>query len=174
MSDVYLPSNVSDMRAVSETEAAEMARTFLKAVGLEPICLQVVLSVHFVAVSHFQALDVVEGKKCTGWVVGGFMPHLELSDAQISTPIEAIAIYTSYFFDWLSAKGQSIDTGDVPVYRTAPFWEPLSYTPGYEDHRMGAITSFLSWHLIPSGMTDIHHPDIWEMCVRKGWIPAKK
>lgn len=165
-----IPSQYADFTPVSQAETEELAKSLLQFLDVDHAELELSLLVHFVGVCHFKGKDRQTGRNATGWIVGGGLPHLELSDNEIKTPIEALAIYALYEKTWLDAKGIPKDDGSVPIYRVPPKWTPLTFSPGWEVWRMGALTSFLAWTLVRKNADALMHPEIRERCMRRGWI----
>lgn len=167
-----LPPLVADIPPIAQEEALQLAAQFLGAVGLREPHLTLELHAHFVAVFRFCATQVNNLSSASGWVVGGSMPHLELNDQEIQTPIEALAIYALYERTWLNAKGMPAPDGSVPIYRVPPDWAPLTFTPGFEDWRMGARVSFIAWNIVRKNPEFLLHADIRAACCKRGWIAA--
>ena len=165
-----IPPRYVDLPSVSQTEAEMLAHSFLRFSGVDHAELELSLLIHFVAVFHFKGKDKETGTSVSGWLVGGRLPHLPLSDLEIQTPIEALAIYALYERTWIDAKGVPDTDGSVPIYRIPYDWEPLSFPHGFKAWRMGALTSFIAWTLIPMNTNALLHPEIREKCCRRGWI----
>lgn len=165
-----IPPSIETIAGISSFDARELAEGFLERLGLLNVELDLLLHIHFIAVFRFSGINSVSGARGTGWVIGGRLPHLELNDLEIETPLEALAIYALYERSWLDAKGIPDSKGNVPVYRVPPDWNPLSYTPGFKDSRLGAITSYIAWNLIPKNRHALIHPDILAKCEERGWF----
>lgn len=161
---------VADIEAITEGEARTLAQSFLESQGVKNVKLDITLHIRFLAVFRFAAVSAKSGKHASGWVIGGRAPHLELNDTEISTPIEALAIYALYLHRWIDFKGIPDPEGSVPIYRVPPSWNPLSFTPGFEESHLGAITSYIAWNLVRKNPDVLPHPDIREKCIRRGWI----
>lgn len=168
-----LTAEIADADPVlCEAWARDYIETFI---GCALADLRMDLLARFIAVFHYRG--VRDERALGGWIVTGNMPLLSLSDEEISTPIEALAIYAYFLIPWLDAKGQVAECDDLPDYRVPPDWQLLTLNGTYEDSRIDAITSFISWRLIEANESEIVHPEIREYCYRRGWLarpPATK
>lgn len=167
-----VPPYYSDWNPVSREEATRLAESYLRSLGIRVVSMELAGHALFIAVFRFKGWDEVVDRGVSGWVVGGTIPHLYLSDLEIQTSIEALAIYALYERAWLNAKGLAAEDGSVPVYKVPPSWDPLTFNPGFKASRMGAVTSFIAWHLLPSNREKLVHKDIVEKCRMRGWLGA--
>jgi hypothetical protein len=161
---------IRDLPNVTKEQAETNAVSFLDHEGLENISIELALHILFIAVFHFTAKQKGRDEPLTGWVVGGHLPHLELNDSEIKTPIEALAIYALYERVWLDAKGVQQDDGRIPPYRLAPDWNLVSYATDLTRIRMGAMTSYIQWNILQANASHIRHEEIRERCIRRGFL----
>lgn len=131
--------------------------------------MQMELAVRYIVVFRYRGKDS-DGEALGGWIITGNMPLLALNDEEITTPMEALAIYCYFLIPWLDAKGVIDPEGNLPDYRVPPDWLPLAFHGGYEESRIGGITAFIQWKLIEANEEEIVHPDIREYCYRRGWL----
>lgn len=150
-----------------------LTRSFLTHDGqLELENLELRLAIRFLNVFHFRGRYWSDGEPYSGWVVGGNCPFLEFNDDEIETPMEALAMYSWFIMIWAMKKGVDDPPGSIPVYRVAPNWEPLSFFPGFDESRIGAITSFIGWKLVGEYLDEIRHPEVRARCIQRGWFNA--
>lgn len=161
---------LDDIASVTKEASELLTKSFLQHDGRIVKRLSLELLVRFVSVYRYEASDPDESGEYSGWVIGGNIPFLELSDEEVNTPIEAIAVYALSLYPWLRAKGVDQPVGSIAAYCVPPHWHPLTFAPGYEESRIGGITTFMEWHLIPANPTDVLHPEIRECCVQRGWL----
>jgi len=169
-SSINVPAHLAELPALEPAASRLQAHSFLQAKGLQIDGVELALHVHILDVFRFRGRDPNLCGTVSGWVVGGFAPHLELSDEEIKTPVEALAIYALYMLDWVAAKGVQREDGSVPDYREPEQWEPLTYDHGFKRWHMGSILNFIAWSVLKHYQADLVHPDIRAMCVRKGWL----
>lgn len=163
------PPLIADLPRASVEQAEVLAERYLQALGISSVRLEIELHFRFVSVFRFVGFCAREGRNETGWVIGGSVPHLKLSDLEITTPIEALAIYSYFVRLWIDNKGLPQADGSVPEYRLPPSWELLLYED-FQASRLGIYTAYFGWHLVCENPTEVKHPDILDMCKRKGWI----
>lgn len=165
-----VPPAVADMESLTPDEVLSLTRSFLESGGVAQFKAELAMLAHVVSVVSFSGIDQATGQPCSGWVVGGRAPHLEISDAEVSTPIEALAIYCLYMADWSAAKGVLDAEGSVPAYRIPPDWSLLPYGPESKSWRLGHFLSFMEWNLVKKNAQHVLHPVIREKCTTRGWI----
>lgn len=125
----------------------------------------------YIAVLHFEGLDLSRKEKFTAWLVGGNLPHLELGDEEIANPIEALAIYVHVSYAWTAKKGIDPGDGSIADYRVPPNWELLNYYTFLEDGwPLGAICSDIGFSIVPANKEHITSPGVREICERHGWL----
>lgn len=165
--DYPLTADIPDADPLlSESWARDFIENFI---GCEIEELHFELLLRFLAVFRYRGRDA-DGAPTGGWIVTGNTPLLALNDDEITTPLEALAIYSYYLIPWCFAKGVVDDRGVLPDYRVPPDWEQLSYWDGFEDSRIGATTSYIEWKLIGENEGEIIHPDIREYCYERAWL----
>lgn len=154
----------SYLQDISYPEALELFGSFSRKVLRIPnATIDIEMLERFISVAHYRT----PGARDTGWIVGGRMPFLYLSDEEIETPIEALAIYSHLCFAFVNPR---VPPEGRPDYRIAPDWEPLTVDPGYEESRIGGICTYLSWRVVSDNPDEIRNPEIREMCLRRGWL----
>jgi hypothetical protein len=138
--------------------------------------VSIALLARCIAVYRYKGHSGSDGDKFSGWVVCGNIPFLDFNDDEIKTPIEALALYVWFLSLWMRKKGK-VDGESVPQFKVPPDWAPLTYEYGsansYEKWRMGAVTNYVEWHLIPANEAHVVHPEIRDRCIRRGWIQRK-
>jgi hypothetical protein len=163
------PPIVDNFPEVSLDEATARAQSFLDFIGFEARELNCELYFRFMAVFRFRAACKTTNRITSGWVIGGSAPHLRLSDEEISTPIEALAIYSFFLRHWADMKGVPQADGSVPEYRLPPDWELVTYE-GFLETQLGSYQSYFSWVLAKANKDSIVHPEIYAMCEKRGWF----
>lgn len=167
---VSIPASYATWQLITNEEALNKARDYLDFLRIRNSSITLAAHGQFLAVHHFEGEEHPTNRQVSGWLVGGSIPYLHLSDHEIQTPVEALAVYALSERTWLKAKGLESEDGSVPVYRIPPTWEPLTFSPGFEDWRLGAVTSFIAWHILPKNSQHLIHQDISQSCQARGWI----
>jgi hypothetical protein len=145
------------------------AKSYVRFLKARLHSLELHLHIHFLMVFHVTATEA-SGETFSCWLIGGNAPHLNFSDKEISTPIEAIALYAYYSTYWCAAKGVTDDEGNLPEYRVAPNWEMLDYWDKEAIYDFNAMTMYIGTNLVYQNSEFVLHPDIRDKCVRRGWI----
>lgn len=162
-----LTADIADADPVlSEAWAREFIEDYI---GCKITELSLEFCARFIVVFRYHG-RTSEREQTGGWIITGNMPLLSLSDEEITTPLEALAIYSYFLIPWLDAKGDVGGAGCLPDYRVPPEWQRLALNGSYEKSRIDAITGFIEWKLIDANEDEIVHPDIREYCYRRGWL----
>ncbi|MBL8048218.1 MAG: hypothetical protein JNJ45_06000 [Chthonomonas sp.] len=146
------------------------AQSFLESHGLERVVLKSELLIAFYHVFRFSGVFTPGMNQVSGWVVGGNVPHLQLNDDEITTPIEALAIYALYLDDWIGANGAQREDGSIPAYRIPENWELLSISNSYQEWNMGTVYQCIRTNIVPNNVQHLIHHDIFEKCKKRGWL----
>lgn len=119
---------------------------------------------------HFKGVDQTTHETITGWVVGGGLPSVMLSDADISSEYEALVIYWRLVLQWINRKGVLQEDGNIADFRVAPNWHLLDYGTEYQELGITPQFSKFLFGVLPHHADKIVHPEIREMCLKSGWI----
>lgn len=167
----YVPFHgVAHIPDITAEEAEALCRSYLAWRCIQPRIISPKLHMSFIAVFHIEGVELGSGEGASGWVVGGRMPHRELSDDHIQTPIEALAVYAYFFPQWAKAEGKLKPDGSVPEFRIPPNWELLPFQPPIGDRDLAAVSGYLAWHLIGKNQEHLLNDDLREMCRKRGWL----
>ena len=166
----YLAPSSAQFPPISKAESMELFESYMRFKEVKPTKVVLALHVHFVSVFKFEGISLEDQGEMSGWVIGGRMPHLMLNDDEISTPMEALAIYVLYERNWLDAKGIDEPPGSIPDYRMPPDWHLLSYFNELSQLKIGALMAFVQWNLIELNKEHVLHPEIRQHCVSRGYI----
>lgn len=120
----FYPDGLDKIADLSTEEARNQALSYLEFMKLKDIELRCEFESRHLFVHHFKGTDIESETPDSGWVIGGRIPCLSLSDEELENPIEAIAVYAMEFRRWCQFKGISKHPGHLPDYRFEPDWHP--------------------------------------------------
>lgn len=123
------------------------------------------LKERFVCVFHLQ----VEGDPEGAWIIGGEVPYLLFSDAELKSPMDAVALYAWFFFLWEKHEGVGSEENSLPDYRVPPDWEEFAFADLYKT-RFKEMAIFMGTVLVRMNPDEVCHPEIRARCIRAGFI----
>lgn len=121
-------------------------------------------------VCRFRGKDMDDGDERSGWIVGGHLPHLVLGDVEISTPFEALVIYSQMTNEWIAAKGVVPADDSVPDLRVPPDWHLLAYPDEYLALGVTPKLSRFLWQRLGAHEHEIVHENIRRICEQAGYF----